>query len=187
MAASVDMVEVAAALLVSPSGVLILTASAPNLDPFERLYPKKHDLWIRLEATGQHAQRHPRIEFVTRPRKPYTMGTTPRPLAHGPMLSSYGVRAFRLLAMQRVADLIVAKEPPAGDTPSPPLHLIAFIEPPSYDWNRYQTLCAQFEAERRSSRRTRIDVGGDAPRRQRRRGSAKHSQTRASKVAPARK
>ena len=160
MAAFANTVEVTACLLVSPSGLLILAASAPNLDPFKRIDPAREHLWVRLvEANGQHAQNHPRVEFATR-AKPYTTGTTPRPIAHSPELSGYSVRGFRLLAIQRVADLMMAQEPAADDVCNTLLHLIAFIEPPSYDWNRNQALCAQFEADRRSARRPRSDAGG---------------------------
>ena len=186
MAVSLDTVEVNAALIVSPSAVLILTASAPNLDPFKRIDPATDDLWVRLEANGQHAQTPLRIEFVTR-RKPYTTGTTPRLIAHSDVISAYGVRAFRLLAIQMVADLMMAQEPPPADDASITLlHLIAFIEPPSYDWNRYQALCAQFDAERRARDERAANAGGAVPGRQSRRESAKRSQTRVAKVAPAR-
>ena len=100
--------------------------------------------------------------FVTR-SKPYKTGTTPRLIADGPVLSDYGVKAFRFLGIQMVVDLMIAQEPRANDTRSPLIHLIAFIEPPSYDWDRNQRLCAQFEAERRSARRARSDTGGRRP------------------------
>ena len=151
MAESVDTVDVEAALLVSPSGVLILAATATNLDPFKRINLNTHHLWLRLAANGQHVQTHTRLEFATcpKPRKRDTKPTPiPRPIAHGPVLSAYGLTAFRFLGVQLVADLMMVQDPPADDVRNPLVHLIASIEPVSYDWARYQTLCARFEAEK---------------------------------------
>ena len=64
------------------------------------------------------------------------------------MLSAYGLTAFRFLGVQLVADLMMVQDPPADDVRNPLVHLIASIEPVSYDWARYQTLCARFEAEK---------------------------------------
>ena len=168
IAGSADTVELEVSLLVTPSAVLIIMASTPNLDPFERIDPSKDDLWIRLEADGRHAEMHPRMEFATR-RKPYTTNTAPRPIARSAVVSGYGARAFTLLGTQMMADLRIAQNLPGDDACNEPLHLEAILEPTSYDWNRYQALCARFEAERRSSGRPRSDAGGAVPGRRSRR------------------
>ena len=186
IAGSLDTVELEVGLLATPSGVLIIAAGAPNLNPFERIDPLKDDLWIRLEADGRHADMHPRMEFATR-RKPYTTDTTPRPIAHSAVISDGGVPVFTVLAVQMVADLLIVQSPPGDNASNEPLHLIAFLESASYDWNRYQALCAQFDAERRSSRRPRNDVGGAMPGRRSRRNFVGRSRTSVSRAAPGRK
>ena len=111
IAGSADTVELEVSLFVTPSAVLLIMASTPNLDPFERIDPSKDDLWIRLEADGRHAEMHPRMEFATR-RKPDATKEALTPIAGSSVVSGYGTRAFTLLATQMVADLLIAQNPP---------------------------------------------------------------------------
>ena len=163
IAGSADTVELEVSLFVTPSAVLLITATTPNLDPFARIDPLKDDLWIRLEAGGRHAEVHPRMEFATRRKSDATKAAL-SPIAGSSVVSSYGTRAFTLLATQMVADLLIAQNPPGDDACSELLHLEAILEPTSYDWNRYQALCARFKAARTSSAGLRrSDAGGALP------------------------
>ena len=148
MAMSVESVGVEAVVLPRPNGLLLFLAGGPNIDPFKRINPATDDLWIRLEPTGQRAQLGPRVEFVTHP-SPSTTGANPLPIAHSTVLHGHTVLAFKLLEAQAVVDLVVLQVPQPNDACNRPVHLFAFIEPPCYDWDRYRTLCAQFQPERR--------------------------------------
>ena len=161
---SVDSVDVQLSHLVTPSGVLVLIAGAPTLDPFKRIDPSTDDLWVRLATDRVHGETHPRIEFVTR-RKPYTTDTTPRRIARSAVVDDQNFVMFSLLGVQMVADLWIGQDPSGDDARNDPLRLIAFVEPASYDWNRYRALCGQFEAERKRSRRPGSDAGNSLPRR----------------------
>ena len=179
MAASVDTVEVELALITSPRRTPMLAASAPNIEPFERIDPTTDDLWIRLGATEQHF----RAEFMTR-RSTYEQDGSPRPIARSTSFVGDAVRVSTVLGIQMVVDLLVVRAPSPGEVHTKPVHLVAFIEPPSYDWDRYRTLYTLFAAEQRRSRRAR---GGTVPGRLPGRESTRCSPTRRSDAASPRR
>ena len=124
---SVEIVEVAVALVVTPSGVLLIQARAPTLDPFERIDPSTDDLWVRLATDRVHGERHPRIEFMTR-RKPYTTDTRPRRIARSARGRRPERRNVRVACGSdggRSRDR--PPDPSGDDARNDPLHLFAFV------------------------------------------------------------
>ena len=70
---------------------------------------------------------------------------------------------LELLEIQAIVDLAVLEYPlPQEGAQETPLHFLAFVESPSYDWNTLQALSDQFRAELKNRRRAR-GLAGDAP------------------------
>jgi len=156
-------IEVTLDILVRRTGLMVLAASAPCIEPFRRIDRATEDLWIRLQPIEHADPAHRRFEFVTR-RRPYTSETTPTPVARTALVRRRDTRLFELLGIQTWVDFFVLEISPIdGEIEVSPLsertrdeeHFPAFIEPPSYDWDRMQTLCEQFTPYLRGRRRMR--------------------------------
>ena len=146
---SMDSVEIDLAVAARPFGGLVLVVGPPTLDPFANL-PAEADLWIRWEAAGEEHPSPPRLQIVKR-FQPYKVGKTKaHTIAHSRPLLDYREVVLELLATQMVVDVHVTEMPTSNDrTHNDVLSFSAFVEPPTYDWDKQQALCEQFQDELR--------------------------------------
>ena len=138
-------VEVELSLLVRPIGLLMLIAGTPSLKPFIEA-TEARELWVRWE-TPRPDSTHMRISFVTRGR-PQEDDVGPTTIARSAPVPLQLNILFELLDIQSIVDVAVLQHPlPKKGTREKPLHFLAFVESPSYDWSRLQALSDQFRAE----------------------------------------
>ena len=148
MVESTDTGQAELAFIVLPTGSLMLLVSVPNLEPFKKMWPEA-GIWIRWQAPSQEDRTSTRLEIVMR-RPPYTTGATPKVVARSAPIGHAQMPMLELAAIQSVVDLCAIEQRALKSSQCKSFeHYIAVVEPPSYDWNRYQALCEQFEAERR--------------------------------------
>lgn len=153
---------------------------------------------IRMETPGRHDQEHRRFEFVTR-RWPYRIGVAPRLIARTAPIRRLDEHVLELLGVQMITFFSItemspstdgiAVQPPNGLTSTRYLDFLAFVEPPSYEWDRLQTLCERFESRGHRGRRTRGPTrgrkGGGSSRRSLSRPRSRQCEGPRRQVAPA--
>ena len=115
------------------------------------------DLWVRWKKPTNEDQAVTRLEFFTQRRYDdrHDMGRRPpaKVLARTMPLRPGVVELVDQISLQLVVDLAVLTK----ERPDEVLLAFVCVEPPSYDWDRFQTLCTHFhrELKARSNRRRR--------------------------------
>lgn len=159
MTTSEELVEVELVVLVRPSKLMMLIAGTPNLNPFIEA-TEARELWVRWERPRRDSA-HLRVSFVTRGR-PQGDDHASITIARSAPLPLEFTILFELLDIQSIVDVAVLEYPlPKESSREEPLHFLAFVESPSYDWNRLQALCDRFYSELKG-RRTACRLAGTA-------------------------
>ena len=119
------------------------------------------DLWVRWKKPTNGDLVSTRLEFFTQRRYDdrHDMGRRPSTVvfARSKPLPPRQVELLNIISLQLVADICVNTKRGTTGGLHETLHGFVFFEPPSYDWDKLQKLCTQFQRElgARSNRRSR--------------------------------
>ena len=183
MTENIDMMELSVDLVMRPTALAILEIEVSDLAPFEvsnffgksrrddtgalfaKAQPEKGrlrtDLWVRWKKPTKEDQVSTRLEFFTQRRYDARreLGSRPRRnvIARSKPLPPKQVKLLDIVSLQLVADIAVTTKRGTTGGLRETLHGFVFFEPPSYDWDKLQDLCTQFqwELDARSNRRSR--------------------------------
>ena len=162
MDASNDAVRVA--FIVNPIGRLSLLLGGPCIARFFEFVPREEqgptrDLWIRWETSKKCGEEYVELVFVARTRRPRRprrarrnrQGTEQETIGRSGPLNEPARIMLKFLEIQSLVDCELLGHNPNGDGTNPVVgRLRGSVESPSYDWDRMEALCAQFELGRKA-------------------------------------